>query len=195
LKKLDSCCKNGIFVGYNTNGCRIWDPNTEKICVSRDVTFTIKPVIPNKQQEMVRVTDPEDKQNTPDQQDRETQQEPEADNNEEEPADIEEDEKNEGTDNGENKRKNNAKNEHKYTLRPRRNIQMHPKYQDYCIERQEEGMLTYTYDECMKSDDSEKWKKAVNEEKDSLYQNKTWIYVDGEKAMGKKILASKWVLK
>jgi hypothetical protein len=27
---------------------------------------------------------------------------------------------------------------------------MHPKYQDYRIERQEEGMLTYTYDECMK---------------------------------------------
>jgi hypothetical protein len=63
LKKLDSRCKKGIFVGYNTNGYRIWDPNTEKIYVSRDVTFTNKPVILNKQQEMVRVTDPEDKQN------------------------------------------------------------------------------------------------------------------------------------
>jgi hypothetical protein len=58
---------------------------------------------------MVRVTDPEDKQNTPDQQDRETQQESEADNNEGEPADIVKDEENEGADNGENKRENNAK--------------------------------------------------------------------------------------
>jgi hypothetical protein len=70
LKKLDSRSKKGIFVGYNTNGYRIWDPNTENIYVSRDVTFTNKPVIPNKQQEMVRVTDPEDKQKTPDQQDK-----------------------------------------------------------------------------------------------------------------------------
>jgi hypothetical protein len=53
------------------------------------------------------------------------------------------------------------------------------------MERQEEGMLTYTYDECMKSDDSENWKKAIKEEKYSLYQNKTWTYVDREKAMGK----------
>jgi hypothetical protein len=35
LKKLDSHSKKGIFVGYNTNGYRIWDPNTGK--VSRDV--------------------------------------------------------------------------------------------------------------------------------------------------------------
>jgi hypothetical protein len=47
-----------IFVGYNTNGYRIWDPNTVKTYVSRDVTFTNKPVIPNKQQEMERVIDP-----------------------------------------------------------------------------------------------------------------------------------------
>jgi hypothetical protein len=47
-------------------------------------------------------------------------------------------------------------------------------------------MLTYTYDECMKCDDSEKWKKAVKEEKDSLYQNKTWIYMDREKQWARK---------
>jgi hypothetical protein len=52
----------------------------------------------------------------------------------------------------------------------------------------------------MKSDDSENWKKAIEEEKYSLYQNKTWTYVDWtyvdrEKAMGKKILTSKWVFK
>ena len=80
-------------------------------------------------------------------------------------------------------------------MRPKRNIQMHPKYRDYHTESQKVGMLTYTYDECMESEDSEKWNKAIKEEKDSLYQNKTWIYVNREKAMGKKILTSKWVFK
>jgi hypothetical protein len=50
---------------------------------------------------------------------------------------------------------------------------MHPKYQDYHIECQEEGTLTYTYDKCMMSAVSENWKKAIKEENDSLYQNKT----------------------
>ena len=195
LKKLDSRSKKGIFIGYNTNGYRMWDPNTESTYVSRDVTFTSKPVTTNKQKEMERVTDPEDKPNIPDKQDSEMQQEPETDNNEEEPTDTEEDEENENADHKDNGRKNNGQNEHGYALRPRRNIQMHPKYRDYHTESQKEGMLTYTYDECMESEDSEKWKKAIKEEKNSLYQNKTWIYVNREKAMGKKILTSKWVFK
>ncbi|PNF28203.1 hypothetical protein B7P43_G07600 [Cryptotermes secundus] len=144
---------------------------------------------------MEKVTDPEDKPNTPDQEDSKMQQEPEADNNEEEPTDTEEDEENENADHKDNGRKNNRQDEHGYELRPRRNIQMHPKYRDYHTGSQKEGMLTYTYGECMESEDSEKWKKAIKEEKDSLYQKKTWIYVNREKAMAKKILTSKWVFK
>jgi hypothetical protein len=106
-------------------------------------------------------------------------------------TDTEEDEEN--ADHKNNGRKNNGQNKHRYALRPRRNIQMHPKYRDYHTDSQKEGMLTYTYDECMESEDSEKWKKAIKEEKDSLYQNKTWIYINREKAMGKKILTSKWI--
>ena len=72
---------------------------------------------------------------------------------------------------------------------------MHPKYRDYHTESQKVGMLTYTYDECMESEGSEKWNKAIEEERDSLCQNKPGIYVNREKAMGKKILTSKWVFK
>ncbi|PNF42995.1 hypothetical protein B7P43_G09561 [Cryptotermes secundus] len=169
LKKLHSSSKKGIFVGYSTNGYRIWDPNTERTYVSRDVTFTSVPVTTNKQKEMERVADPEDKPNTPDQEDSEMQQEPEANNNEEEPTDTEEDEENENADHKDNGRKNNGQNEQGYALRPRRNIQMHQKYRDYHTESQKEGMLTYTYDECMESEDSEKWKKPLKEENDSLY--------------------------
>ena len=60
LKKLDSHSKKGIFVEYNTNGYRIWDPNTERNYVSTDVTFTSKPATTSKQKEMERVTDSED---------------------------------------------------------------------------------------------------------------------------------------
>ncbi|PNF42902.1 hypothetical protein B7P43_G12889 [Cryptotermes secundus] len=120
------------------------------------------------------------------------QQEPKADNNEEEPTDTEE---NENADHKDNGKKNNGQNEHGYALRPRRNIQMHAKYRDYHTESQKEGMLTYTYDKCMESEDSEKWKKAIKEEKHSLYENKSWIYVNREKATGKKILTSKWFFK
>jgi hypothetical protein len=41
---------------------------------------------------------------------------------------------------------------------------MHPKYQDHYIVCKEEGMLTCTYIQCIKGDDSEKWKKAIKEE-------------------------------
>jgi hypothetical protein len=63
------------------------------------MSFASKPEIPNKQQVLERVTDPEDKQNTPDQQHGEPPQESEDDNNEE-PADTVEDEENESADNG-----------------------------------------------------------------------------------------------
>jgi hypothetical protein len=39
LKKLDSHSKKGIFVGYNTNGYRIWDPNIKRTYISRDSIF------------------------------------------------------------------------------------------------------------------------------------------------------------
>jgi hypothetical protein len=71
---------------------------------------------------------------------------------------------------------------------------MHPKYQDYHIKSKEEGMLTCIY-KCIKNDDNEEWRKAIKKEKDSLHQNKTWIHVDIEKAIGKKILTSKWIFK
>jgi hypothetical protein len=106
------------------------------------------------------------------------EEENEVDNATRELEDIEEEQEgNETADNEDNEEKNITLNKQRYTLIPRSNIQMHSKYQDYHIERKE-GMLTCTYNQCIKGDDSEKWKKAIKEEKDSLYQNKTWIYVE-----------------
>jgi hypothetical protein len=48
-------------------------------------------------------------------------------------------------------------NEQRYDLRPRRNISMHPKYQDYITEA-DEVMLTHS--ECMDDKNKENWKKS-----------------------------------
>lgn len=39
MKKLDNRSKKCIFVGYGTNGYRLWDPDTQKTFISRDVVF------------------------------------------------------------------------------------------------------------------------------------------------------------
>jgi hypothetical protein len=39
LKKLDERGRKGIFVGYAANGYRIWDRESKKIYMSRDVKF------------------------------------------------------------------------------------------------------------------------------------------------------------
>jgi transposase InsO family protein len=40
LKKLDNRGQEGIFVGYHTNGYRIWNTETKKVYISRHVVFT-----------------------------------------------------------------------------------------------------------------------------------------------------------
>jgi hypothetical protein len=52
LKKLESRSKKAIFVGYNMNEYRIWDPNTKKAYTSRDVAFVTEPEILNIQKEI-----------------------------------------------------------------------------------------------------------------------------------------------
>ncbi|CAM8998933.1 unnamed protein product [Rhodiola kirilowii] len=50
-----------------------------------------------------------------------------------------------------------------------------------------------TYDEAMKSKDSDKWKLAMSEKIESMFNNGTWELVP--KAPGAKIIGSKWVFR
>lgn len=49
--------------------------------------------------------------------------------------------------------------------------------------------------EAIKGPDGSEWKKAIDNEKQSLAKNKTWEYVDRMKAKDSKILNSKWVFR
>ena len=50
-----------------------------------------------------------------------------------------------------------------------------------------------TYSEAVSCDDSAKWLIAMNEEIESLHQNKTWVLV--KPPFDKKIVGCKWVFK
>lgn len=47
----------------------------------------------------------------------------------------------------------------------------------------------------MSGEDKTKWLKAVEEERNSVEENKTWDYVDVSEAKGRKVLSSRWVFK
>ena len=52
-----------------------------------------------------------------------------------------------------------------------------------------------TYNEAISGKDKEKWKRVIEDEKESLMKNKTWVYVDEEQAKGKEVLSSRWIFK
>lgn len=54
---------------------------------------------------------------------------------------------------------------------------------------------TLTYQEALKGSDKQKWKKAINEEKDSLEENNTWEVLDIDKSNVNKPLHTKWLFK
>lgn len=195
LKKLDNRGKEGIFIGYHSNAYRIWDPETRKIYTSHDVVFEKKnnarktdTTAKNEKIQFELENDSHDE--AEDEQENVTQTEEEIEEERENEANetSEESEASEG-ENEENERQNIER----YNLRPRRNIKIHPKYQDYITEFDDEAMLTYS--ECLDDINSEKWIKAIKEEKDSLSKNETLNYVDRDKAKGKKIITSRWLFR
>lgn len=56
-----------------------------------------------------------------------------------------------------------------------------------------EGSDPLTFMEAMASGDCDSWKRAMNDELDSLAENKTWELV--QLPLGKRIIKSKWVYK
>ncbi|CAB3237590.1 unnamed protein product [Arctia plantaginis] len=52
-----------------------------------------------------------------------------------------------------------------------------------------------TFAEAVSASDKDKWLEAIQDEKDSLEKNQTWILVNREEALTNKILTNKWVFK
>lgn len=194
VKKLDERSKEAIFVGYTTNGYRLWDPLKRKTFVSRDVIF--KAVNSSRSEQRPEKLFNEHK--TLDEEDVETeveenqtnidQEENQQDVNPENPIaeEVEEDFL------GWQDETEEIENERRYNLRPRTNMKRPLRYDDNF----ENGQVLLTYNECMTGSDKEKWQEAVDKEKQSLDKNLTWELVDENQIKGEEeILTSRWVFK
>jgi len=195
-KKLDSRTKEAIFVGYSLNSYRLWDPINKKIFVSRDVVFSkeiqtsqtkkqINKEIPDRYSSSDE--DIETPDNLSDMIDADSQNQADS----QEPPDDDSElglRQNSNRPNETNNVGNDTITEQKYNLRERSKIKRPNRYDD-------NGQAILTFRECMSSDDKEKWKMAIDHEKESLNKNNTWEIVDEKQALGKEILTSRWVFK
>lgn len=193
-QKWDAKSRKLIFVGYceSTKGYRVLDPSTNKIIKSRDVVFLESiegnnnniylPCVSNSSPTAVQLPEEtckeEIEENLPESSDDEYQS---GDNNDstylpEESIELETPTRN-------------------INLRPRRNV----KYRE-----EDEPDVSYfcpifnlndpkTLEEALSSSHADQWKKAMQEEYDSLLQNKTWSLVD--LPSDKRALPCKWVFK
>lgn len=167
LKKLDERSKKYIFIGYGLNGYRLWDNEKKKIVTYRDVVF--------KKPSKIKTTEIKEDPRVAveiileeDQENEELRQEEEEEQVFEEVRPMEEEQ------------------EVLPEQRPIREIRKPVRFNDYVL---------LTYQEAVQGEDKEKWLQAIEEEKRSLSENDTWIYVDKNIVKDKKVLTSKWVFK
>jgi hypothetical protein len=215
LKKLDERCKKFILVGYAPVGYRLWDPIKRKIIIGRDVIINeitneeyienCKVNTSNKEEKQVyfrnvitheiaseESTNEEEKQLS--HKESEIQCEDKNLNDSIDFYDVQStsthslentDEESENTDKGNNM----------YFLRNRNELKKPKKMDDYVSFLNIDEILKepISYEEAINSEDSEKWKNAMNIELRSLMDNETWE----EKIPPKdcEIIDTKWIFK
>lgn len=201
LKKLDERSRKLKFVGYAPNGYRLWNDDRRKVEISRDVIFsevTEKVKDKNcKNDKIVRLdlfcNDDEI-----------VEEEPEAQADQESNIDRAENIVDRGLDNASDEGNSaDEMNDLLASLRPRDQIHHPAMLDDFFTDlsnlTQELETSSYnamlTYDEALSSQEKMHWLKAIEDEKNSLEENKTWCYVDENDAKGRKILTSRWVFK
>lgn len=166
LKKFDERSKKYVFIGYGTNGYRLWDEKNQKVVIYRDVIFETKNNRKTTENmSKVKINDTEEDEEISEKQSQ----------NEEiytEPDQIEDNivqEINKESDE-----------------RPKRNIKLPGKLNDYVM---------LTYQEAVNSTEKDKWLHAIDEEKASLEKNNTWNYINQNEVQEHNVLTSKWVFK
>lgn len=211
LNKLDSRSEKFLFMGYAPTGYRLWDERKQRIMIRRDVVFKKKG--DNMKKNMVRkfneheLTENEEcdwsiQHNNEQEPDMEIQQDIESeciqqqDNCKEQQNEtsIHENEieyiYEEVSDNGDeedlNSGQGNSTERQDTRTRSGRRINKPKHYDDFAL---------LTYNEAMQSEERDRWKKAIEDEKGSLEKNQTWEYIDKKEANGTKVLTNKWVFK
>ena len=208
LKKMDNRSRECIFIGYARNAYRLWDPEKKaSFCLYRDVIFEKSPTknkshICENQQDVGRVRICNSIENLDKEKEEvEESKEKNLEESRESEEDLDEDmRKNNEREETRNKERNEpeVRDEERDSttrnLRPRVNLRTPSRYKNYAM-RCETDEVSLTYSEIMETEDKEKWKLALKEEKDSLLKNNTWEIVEKERAAGKQILTNKWIFK
>uniref|UniRef100_A0A1Y1MYL6 Retrovirus-related Pol polyprotein from transposon TNT 1-94 n=1 Tax=Photinus pyralis TaxID=7054 RepID=A0A1Y1MYL6_PHOPY len=168
--KLDRKSKKLMLVGYdgNSTNYRLFDTETRKITISRDVIFREDYSVPQGRVNTVKVVvQHADESNDGDDSTPKVNEEVAAEEIAERQSCT-------------------------YNLRSRGNIQPPVKYGDYEVNFVETDVPN-TYEEALRSENSSEWKKSIAEELQAHEENGTWELVP--KPVGKNIIDSKWVFK
>lgn len=187
LKKLQPRGQKGIFVGYSNVGYRIWNPQTRKIYVSRDVTFTEFFESEDGEEESAKTQikimdlcfDQEQEEHEINQDD-----DQEVISNEEEERQSEDEDQEISSEEEEGQEISKQ--------RSRRQVKVPKRYEDFVLMVESSCV---TYEDCMQSNEKHLWEKAIQEEKDCLAKNKTWVLVNESEAKGKELITSRWVFR
>ena len=195
--KLDPRAKKALFMGValGVKGYRLWCLSSKKIISNRDVTFDesamLKKVTTDGKVSKNTFQQPEGR---PPQVDgtqklvefQTTSVKPVEDQQKEHEADV-------GEEEGSNEEPQQQHDLPIAISRPRREIRKPARFEDmvaYAFPVVEEG-IPQTFLEANSSPDKEKWKKAMDEEMQSLVKNHTWKLARLPK--GKKAIGYKWV--
>lgn len=195
-KKLDAKAWKGIFVGYSSNGYRVWNPERNEIIVARDVDFIETPVSSKNADEvntfqsedhLIRLPALADTK----EQDRDDENARLMADDEEEYVSSEELMHNEEVDLA----------EENIDRRPVRDRKAPNWHQEYEVEYASYALNALNYVEDLpeklsdlkERSDWPEWQKAMQEEMDSLMKNNTWTL--SELPVGRSAITCKWVFK
>jgi len=192
--KLDPRAKKALFMGITSGikGYRLWCPESKKIIFSRNVTFDEFAMLKKVTDEIVQQLDDDTQQmeNTPKKVEFERRIDPAMNiksGGDTPAAEESSDEEEVPTQEPPQQQESIA------TGRPRREIRKPARFIDmvaYASPIVNDDVPT-TYNEAVQSSENEKWRKAMNEEMQSLQKNVTWRLASLPK--GKKAIGCKWV--
>lgn len=197
-KKMDTKSRKCIMIGYTTNGYRLWNEESRKIVLSRDVVFNEIP-IEHKQNEKI-ITEP-----YLNVEDEESDEGPMVNENIEDPPEdvVQEIVVQDVVQDVMQGRESDDENltippAHDRPIRTKRI----PKRFESCemgqsamvfVASESDSDTPLTFNDMKSSPDHENWENAVLDEIRSLEKNKTWISVNLPE--GKKAINSKWTFK
>lgn len=186
-KKLDCKSRKMMLVGYDHTNYKMYDPNTKRITVSRNVIFNEQKT-PDFTMRKAQILICDDEEKEPEQV---VEEQPNSDSTETN-VNFEQTESDGST--------YSAAEEQDETYEPSQeidlsnidstNINLRPRRQQFFEANLMEFDVPVTYDEAINSEDCELWLKAIKEELEAHHSNNTWSFVDKG---NQRTITSKWV--